>query len=106
MPPVEIVTNMMVTCFSQYCAEPFLIEPVKIISPHNGATRITPNIAPRAMEVEVDYLNACCGLSESPASIAALLNKMAYTAKPSKDGKLLTVSIPPTRLMFCILAMW
>ncbi len=94
---VDIVINMVVTCFSQYCAEPFVIEPVKIISPHNNASRITPNIAPRTMEVGVDYLNACCGLSESPASIAKLLNKMAYTSRPSNDENMLTVSVPPTR---------
>ncbi|KAJ5408626.1 Phenylalanine--tRNA ligase beta subunit, partial [Penicillium cosmopolitanum] len=43
---LEIVNRMMVTMFSQYTTEPFVIEPVKIISEHNQQTRITPDIAP------------------------------------------------------------
>ncbi|KAI0603310.1 beta subunit of phenylalanyl-tRNA synthetase [Biscogniauxia sp. FL1348] len=93
-----IVLNMMVTMFSAYCAEPFTVEPLKIISDHNGQTRITPNLTPRPETVEVDYLNDCLGLSESPESICKLLSKMALSATPStKDKNLIDVLIPPTR---------
>jgi phenylalanyl-tRNA synthetase beta chain len=94
---LDIVCNIMVTMFSKYCAEPFTIEPVKVISEHNGTTRITPSLATRTMDVEVDYLNRLCGLSESPASISKLLSKMAYTAEPSQDPKFVRVTVPPTR---------
>ncbi|KAK4464799.1 putative phenylalanyl-tRNA synthetase beta chain [Cladorrhinum samala] len=94
---LDIVCNIMVAMFSQYCAEPFTIEPVKVVSEHNGATRITPSLATRTMEVEVDYLNGVCGLSESPETLAKLLSKMAYAAEPSKDPKLIKVTVPPTR---------
>jgi phenylalanyl-tRNA synthetase beta chain len=95
---LDIVCNMMVTMFSEYCEEPFTVEPVKIISEHNGQTRITPSLTTRLMEVEVDYLNACCGLSESPEGLCKLLGKMAYRARPSpKDKSLLEVAVPPTR---------
>jgi phenylalanyl-tRNA synthetase beta chain len=95
---LEIVNNIMVAMFSQYCAEPFTIEPVKIISEHNGESRTTPDLSTRTAEAEVDYINKCCGLSESPERICELLTKMCYTAKPStKDSNLLEVSIPPTR---------
>ncbi|KAJ4288239.1 phenylalanine--tRNA ligase subunit beta [Collariella sp. IMI 366227] len=94
---LDIVCNIMVAMFSKYCAEPFTIEPVKIISDHNSATRITPSLATRTMEVEVDYLNQVCGLEESPASICKLLSKMALGAEPSKDPKLVKVTVPPTR---------
>ncbi|KAI8634948.1 phenylalanyl-tRNA synthetase [Xylariaceae sp. FL1651] len=95
---LEIVINMMVTMFSVYCEEQFTVEPVKIISDHNEQTRVTPNLRPRIQPVEVDYLNACLGLSESPESICKLLAKMALSAKPSsKDQNLIDVSIPPTR---------
>jgi phenylalanyl-tRNA synthetase beta chain len=83
--------------FSRYCAEPFTIEPVKIISDHNGCSRVTPSLATRTMDVEVAYINDCCGLSESPESICKLLSKMAYSAEPSKDPKIIKVSVPPTR---------
>lgn len=95
---LEIVNNIMVSMFSQYCSEPFTIEPVQVISDHNNETRQTPDLRPRQAEAEVDYINNCCGLSESPQSICDLLTKMCYTAKPStKDKNLIEVSVPPTR---------
>ncbi|KAH7144059.1 hypothetical protein EDB81DRAFT_516751 [Dactylonectria macrodidyma] len=95
---LEIVTDMMVTMFSEYCADPFTVEPVKIISEHNNLTRVTPSFKPRVFDVEIDYLNSCTGLSESTESLCKLLSKMAYTCKLSeKDSNLLEVSIPPTR---------
>ncbi|KAF7930945.1 hypothetical protein BELL_0049g00200 [Botrytis elliptica] len=95
---LEIVNNIIVSMFSQYCAEPFTIEPVEIISEHNQETRTTPNLSPRETEAEVDYINNCCGLSESPEKICELLKKMCLSAKPStKDKNLLDVSIPTTR---------
>lgn len=95
---LEIVNNIIVSMFSQYCAEPFTIEPVEIISEHNQETRQTPNLSPRQAEAEVDYINSCCGLSESPEKICELLKKMCLSAKPSsKDKNVLDVSIPPTR---------
>jgi phenylalanyl-tRNA synthetase beta chain len=94
---LDIVCNIMVTMFSQYCAEPFTIEPVKVISEHNGTTRVTPSLATRTMEVEVSYLNQVCGLEESPESISKLLSKMALSAEPMEDPKLLKVTVPPTR---------
>jgi phenylalanyl-tRNA synthetase beta chain len=98
---LEIVNNIMVAMFSQYCAEPFTIEPIQIISEHNGETRITPNISPRIAEAEVDYIQSCTGLDDSEASaqkICDLLTKMCYTAKPSsKDPNIVEVAVPPTR---------
>lgn len=96
---LEIVTNMMVTMFSMYCAEPFTVEPVKVIYEHDDArTRIFPDLTPKVIETEVDYLRSCTGLDETPESICQLLTKMAYAAKPSsKDKNLIEVSVPPTR---------
>lgn len=95
---LDIVVNMVVTMFSGYCAEPYTIEPIQIISEHNNLTRVTPNLTPRVTEAEIDYLNSCTGLNESPESLCKLLEKMAYVSKPSsKDSNLLEVAIPPTR---------
>ncbi|KAH6626522.1 hypothetical protein B0J18DRAFT_380824 [Chaetomium sp. MPI-SDFR-AT-0129] len=94
---LDIVCNIMVTMFSKYCAEPFVIEPVKIISEHNNVSRLTPSLTTRTMEVEVDYLNQLCGLTESVESIGKLLTKMAYTTEPSTDPKKVKVFVPPTR---------
>ncbi|PMD24187.1 phenylalanyl-tRNA synthetase [Hyaloscypha hepaticicola] len=95
---LEIVNNIMVSMFSQYCAEPFTIEPIEIISGHNKETRQTPDLKPRLAEVEVDYVNSCCGLEAKPQQICDWLTKMCYTAKPSsKDANIIEVSVPPTR---------
>lgn len=94
---LDIVCNIMVTMFSKYCAEPFVIEPVKIVSEHNNVSRLTPSLTTRTMEVEVDYLNQLCGLTESVESIGKLLGKMAYTTEPSTDPKKVKVFVPPTR---------
>lgn len=95
---LAVVLNMMVTMFSVYCEEPFTVEPVKIVSDHNGQTRTTPDLSSRVTQVEVDYLNECLGLTESPESISKLLSKMALSATPSsQDKNLIDVSIPPTR---------
>lgn len=95
---LDIVCNIMVAMFSKYCAEQFTVEPVKIVSEHNGTTRVTPSLVSRVMDVEVDYVNQCCGLSESPESMCQLLKKMAYTAEPSaQDKNIIKVAVPPTR---------
>lgn len=94
---LDIVCNMMVTMFSGYCADPYTIEPVRIVSEHNNATRITPSLVTRNVDVEVDYINQCCGLEESPESIVKLLSKVTFEATPSDDGKILHVAVPPTR---------
>jgi len=94
---LEIVTNIMCAMFSTYCEEQFTVEPVKIISPHNGCTRVSPSLNPRSMAVELDYVNSCTGLSGSAEYICNLLAKMAYTARPSAQEGILDCIIPPTR---------
>ncbi|CAI7652955.1 unnamed protein product [Penicillium pancosmium] len=95
---LEIVNRMMVTMFSQYTTEPFVIEPVKIVSEHNQQTRITPDIAPRVAQAEVSYINQCCGLDLSPSEISTLLKKMSFRARPSTHNPdTIDVEIPPTR---------
>ncbi|TVY83623.1 Phenylalanine--tRNA ligase beta subunit [Lachnellula suecica] len=95
---LEIVNNIIVAMFSQYCAEPFTIEPVEVISKHNSESRQVPDISPRKATAEVDYINACCGLTETPERICSLLTKMCYSATPSNtDANIINVSVPPTR---------
>ncbi|ODA77121.1 hypothetical protein RJ55_07639 [Drechmeria coniospora] len=95
---LQIVTDILVTMFSAYCAEPFTVEPVKIVSEHNNLTRVTPALKPRVVHVEVNYLNSCTGLKETPESLCKLLTKMAYVSQPSdRDSNLLEVTIPLTR---------
>jgi phenylalanyl-tRNA synthetase beta chain len=94
---LDIVCNIMVAMFSTYCANQFTVEPVKIVSDHNKTSRVTPSLTTRTMEVEVEYLNSCCGLKEPPESISRLLGRMGYKARPAKSGRVIEVLVPPTR---------
>lgn len=92
---VEIVNHMLIAMFGGYAES---IEPIKIVSPHNGESREAPDLSPREMQAEVDYLNQVTGLDLSPSEMCTLLERMGYTAKPSSSGgKALDVSVPITR---------
>ncbi|KAF5333380.1 hypothetical protein D9611_002380 [Ephemerocybe angulata] len=94
---LDIVVNMVATMFSEYCEEPFTIEPVKIILP-NGQSRITPDISARQMTAHASYVNSCTGLSLSSTEVATLLKRMSLEASVNPDNSdEITVSIPPTR---------
>ncbi|KAI4202842.1 MAG: hypothetical protein LQ350_002340 [Teloschistes chrysophthalmus] len=95
---IDICNNIVVSMFSKYCEEPFTVEPVKIISPHNHQSRQTPDLTPRETQAEVSYINKCCGLSLSPSDICALLKRMSHSASPSRSSAdLIDVHVPPTR---------
>ncbi|OQO03376.1 hypothetical protein B0A48_11634 [Cryoendolithus antarcticus] len=95
---LEIVNHILVAMFSMYCAEPFTIEPVKIISPHNNESRETPDLSPRATTVSSSFINSICGLTLSRDEISALLTKMCHSSRPSKTSDdLLDIDIPITR---------
>ncbi|GMG53231.1 unnamed protein product [Ambrosiozyma monospora] len=94
----EIVVNQLVAMFSQYCDEPFTVEPVQIISEHNEQTRVCPNLKPRVLSAEASYINSCLALKLSREEMCKLLKKMALAAVPSKsDSNLIDVTIPITR---------
>lgn len=95
---VEIVNAIMVAMFSEYCDEKFTVEPIEIVSPHNGESRQTPDLTSRVTQAEVSYINSCCGLSLTAADMCNRLTRMGYVATPSKASEdLLDVQVPPTR---------
>ena len=83
--------------FSRYCDEPFTVEPIEVVSEHNGQSRMAPDFNQRKMDVSVAYINSALGLEQTPAEIIACLKKMSLSAVASEDGKILHVSIPITR---------
>lgn len=92
---VEIVNHMLVAMFGPYATS---IEPLNIISDHNGETRQAPDLTPRPFTAEVDYLNQVTGLSMTPEEQCKTLTRMGYSVVPSKsDPKLLDVSVPINR---------
>ena len=76
----------------------YSIEPIQIVSEHNGETRVVPDISPRTTQAEISFINQCCGLNLSATEISDLLKKMSYDARPSANNPdLVDVDIPPTR---------
>lgn len=95
---LTIVVNQLVAMFSEYCEEPFTIEPVQIISEHNGQTRVEPVVDNRETTAEISYINSCLGLDLGADEITKLLTKMSLLSKPSTtDKNILDVSVPITR---------
>ncbi|KAE9397119.1 phenylalanyl-tRNA synthetase subunit beta [Gymnopus androsaceus JB14] len=94
---LDIVVNMVVTMFSEYCAEPFTVEPVKMILP-DGSTKISPDLSERKMLAHASYVNSCTGLSLKSEEVTKLLSKMAlFPTISSTNADEIEVSIPPTR---------
>lgn len=93
---LEIVLNQLVAMFSRYCANPFEVEQVQVISDHNGESRLTPNLEFRKFVVKQDYINSVLGLKLSGEEISKLLTKMSLTIESTENDELV-VLVPPTR---------
>ncbi|KAI0003103.1 phenylalanyl-tRNA synthetase subunit beta [Russula compacta] len=94
---LNIVTNIMATMFSEYCEEPFTIEPVKIIYP-DGRVVISPDLSSRQTQAHASYINSCSGLNLSAPQVKTLLDRMSLGTELSPgDTDTLNVAIPPTR---------
>ncbi|CAI5726480.1 unnamed protein product [Hyaloperonospora brassicae] len=100
----NVVLNTMVAMFSEYCATPFTVEPVRVIYEDESvnASSLTPDLSKRSVEVQVkDVYSMLFGKSE-PLSldvdrICKLCDKMQLDTKPSDNGKSVTVEVPITR---------
>ncbi|XP_063061076.1 phenylalanine--tRNA ligase beta subunit [Engraulis encrasicolus] len=92
----KIVLDMMVTMFSEYCAEPFTVEEAEVIYP-DGRSCVYPDLAYRTETLSGDFINRKVGIKESSENIAALLTRMCLKSAVSGRGDEITVEIPPTR---------
>ncbi|KAI8365704.1 beta subunit of phenylalanyl-tRNA synthetase [Blakeslea trispora] len=91
------VLNTLVAMFSEYCAEPFTVEPVEIVYPDN-TVKVYPQMEPRDASAKVDYINSCTGLELPGDEICRLLNRMSLGASiDPKDNNQVLVKVPPTR---------
>ncbi|KAI0347525.1 phenylalanyl-tRNA synthetase [Trametopsis cervina] len=96
---LSIVINIITTMFSEYCEEPFTIEPCKVIYP-DGTERITPDLTYLPMTAHASYVNSCTGLKLSAPEVADLLERMTLTAtvdSTDATGDSIAVQVPPTR---------
>ncbi|KAI4335848.1 hypothetical protein L6164_014453 [Bauhinia variegata] len=95
----KIVLNTMVTTFSEYCENQFVIEPVEVIS-SDGKSNIYPDLSVYNMEVSLSYITGLIGVPLEAEEVTGLLNRMQLSARKSvSDNKQcnIVVSVPPTR---------
>lgn len=93
---LDIVTNILVAMFSEYCAEPFTVEPVRVVYP-DGHEEITPNLDARVTTARVSYINRCTGLQHDATEISRLLHRMGHIARPGAHEDEVEVEVPVTR---------
>lgn len=89
-----VVLDTLVTMFSQYCSQPFTVEPVTTVLP-SGDALIYPKLPYRTETISSAKVNAMIGVDLSVEKMASLLTRMCLPSIPSGDS--LSVSIPPTR---------
>eukprot|EP00052_Salpingoeca_macrocollata_P035313 m.14262 g.14262 ORF g.14262 m.14262 type:complete len:606 (+) comp7821_c0_seq1:917-2734(+) len=93
----KTVLNILVCMFSEYCAEPFVVEPVDVVTPE-GVTNVYPEFGYRTEKVQSELICRRMGLPPTPAaSLADMLTRMQLTASVDPDGQTLLVEVPPTR---------
>eukprot|EP01063_Lacrimia_lanifica_P024350 TRINITY_DN32275_c0_g1_i1.p2 TRINITY_DN32275_c0_g1~~TRINITY_DN32275_c0_g1_i1.p2 ORF type:complete len:637 (+),score=321.11 TRINITY_DN32275_c0_g1_i1:62-1912(+) len=98
----NIVLNMIVTAFSEYCGDQFSVEAVEVEYPEKlpwlaDKTIVTPNFDHRQFDLTVEYINKSIGIDIGCEEICLLLEKMLLSASPSEDKKSITVQVPCTR---------
>uniref|UniRef100_K3WGC6 phenylalanine--tRNA ligase n=1 Tax=Globisporangium ultimum (strain ATCC 200006 / CBS 805.95 / DAOM BR144) TaxID=431595 RepID=K3WGC6_GLOUD len=99
----KIVLNTMIAMFSEYCAEPFTIEPVNIVYEDEAEeNEMTPDLSNRTVEANVKDIYSMLFGKKEPINldlkrICELCDKMQLSAKASSDGQRIVVEVPPTR---------
>ncbi|XP_040306284.1 phenylalanine--tRNA ligase beta subunit [Herpailurus yagouaroundi] len=92
----KIVLDVIVTMFSEYCENPFMVEAAEVVFP-NGKSYIFPELAYRKEIVRADLINKKVGIRETPENIAKLLTRMHLKSEVIGDGNQIEIEIPPTR---------
>uniref|UniRef100_A0A1A7WUG7 Elongation factor 1-beta n=2 Tax=Iconisemion striatum TaxID=60296 RepID=A0A1A7WUG7_9TELE len=92
----KIVLDMMVTMFSEYCTQPFMVEEAEVVCP-DGRTIIYPELAYRKEKLSAEFINRKVGINESAERIAQLLTRMCLLSQTTGVGDEMEVEIPPTR---------
>ncbi|CAF0733337.1 unnamed protein product [Adineta steineri] len=98
----NVVLNIILTMFAQYCSKPFEIEPVEV-EQVDGTVILYPNLNDRTENVSVKKMNQRIGIQVDVETAATLLNRMSLRTE-ILDSDTLRVNIPVTRsdiLHFC-----
>jgi phenylalanyl-tRNA synthetase beta chain len=99
----HIVLDTIVTMFSEYCAQPFTVEPVTVN--YEGATSgsiaesyVTPKLSTRQEHASVAMINSLIGINLAAVDMQALCNKVTLgPAQLLENDTILQVTVPATR---------
>ncbi|XP_073437226.1 phenylalanine--tRNA ligase beta subunit [Dendrobates tinctorius] len=92
----KIVLDIMVTMFSEYCSQPFIVEAAEVIYP-DGKSYFYPELAYRTETLSAEKINSKIGIRETPDKLAKLLTRMCLKSHVLEDGAQLEIEVPPTR---------
>ena len=94
----------MVTMFSEYCAEPFKIEPVEV-EYYSGKKEITPSLKYWEESVDPEYIRRQIGLPQdvTAETMAKLLSRMGLVSRNCLQIKFLLKEIRSAALPEIIL---
>lgn len=91
-----VVLDTIVTMFSVYCKEPFVVESVDV-QQTDGSLLTYPKLQYRQETIALERANKAVGIEISSAKAADILTRMCLTSEVIDDGKKLQVTVPPTR---------
>lgn len=91
-----IVLDTVVVMFSQYCREPFTVEPVEVVYEKDNRKEVYPALTSRELTVRVSEINTKIGFQLDAQAIANLLSRMSLDADVISENTL-KVTIPPSR---------
>uniref|UniRef100_A0A1I7YFS6 Phenylalanine--tRNA ligase beta subunit n=1 Tax=Steinernema glaseri TaxID=37863 RepID=A0A1I7YFS6_9BILA len=92
----KVTLDTLCALFSQYCKEPFTVEPVEVVMP-DGSVHVYPELSYRTETVRVEQINKKIGIDLSAERMASLLTKMSLESTVIEGTNTLSVVIPPTR---------
>lgn len=93
----RVVLDTLVTMFSEYCARPFSVEPVRVTQADGGQVEY-PDLATRHEELSLADVRRGLGVASlTAADVAGHLSRMALAATPCHCGAHVSVAVPPTR---------
>ena len=95
---VNIVCDTVVTMFSEYCSEAFVIEPVDVIYEESNEAIETPVLSRRSCDATLSEINGVIGIDITPERACELSNRMQLgPAEYIPETNTIRVQVPPTR---------
>ena len=88
--------NCLIASFSEYCAEPFVVEDIEIVYEHENRTDITPQFKTNKFVANIDTINKVGSINVNAEQACNLLQKMCLSAKPISE-KQIEIEVPITR---------